>query len=225
MKFPMAFGDQVRWFCRLVFVGLFLFELANYFGLLKFSLDYTWFGLLITLFGASVGLEGTAYVLRKKFNIEMPWIAWPIGLGAVLFDVIGDIGHFYETFRWYDQVAHYIGTMASTTVFLAFFRVVQKSRGWQYPPTLNLVLALAMGLTLGVLYEIEEYSEDVISGSSRLGNGRDTANDLLLNFLGASTVVFFAWIQQTLLPRFKTYFNRAPTAEPVLGASISTEGV
>ncbi len=196
-----GFGRTVRWLSRLGFLGLFLFELANYFGLLKYSLDYTWFGLLVTALGALVGIEGAAYILRRKTGVEMPWMVWPIGFGAVLFDVIGDTFHLYERVIWYDQLAHYLGTLVATMFFQIFFRTLQRVKGWKYPPIVNWLLALGMGMTLGVLYEIEEYLEDMLGTANRLGDGEDTANDLLLNFFGASTVIGFAWVKQTFFKR------------------------
>ncbi len=43
---------------------------------------------------------------------------------------------------------------------------------------------LAVGTLGSVFYEIEEYLEDILTGSNRLGDGFDTANDLALGILG-----------------------------------------
>ncbi|MCK9361163.1 hypothetical protein M0Q28_02940 [Patescibacteria group bacterium] len=195
--FTKDIGSKIRWLSRLGFLGLFLFELANYFGILKYSLDYTWFGLLITAFGALVGIEGAAYLLRRKTGVEMPWIIWLLGFGGVLFDVVGDTFHLYERIVWFDQLAHFLGTFLVTIFFQIFFRTMQRVKGWNYPPFVNWLLALGMGMTLGVLYEIEEYLEDMIGTANRLGDGEDTANDLLLNFLGATSVIGIAWVKRT----------------------------
>ncbi|MCC6563884.1 hypothetical protein IT087_03245 [Candidatus Uhrbacteria bacterium] len=199
--FTKEIGPMMRWLSRIGFLGLFSFELANYFGILKNGLDYTWFGLLITALGALVGIEGSAYLLRRKAGVEMPWIVWPIGLGAVLFDVIGDTYHLYERVYWFDQLAHFLGTLVATLFFQIFFRTLQRVKGWNYPPVVNWLLALGMGMTLGVLYEIEEYLEDMIGAANRLGDGEDTANDLLCNFLGASSLIGVAWLRRTFFKR------------------------
>ena len=50
--------------------------------------------------------------------------------------------------------------------------------------------------TLGTIYEIEEYLEDVFFHSNRLGDGYDTANDLLMNNSGAFItllIIYLIW--------------------------------
>ncbi len=54
------------------------------------------------------------------------------------------------------------------------------------PTSALLFLTFTIGVTLGAGYELLEYSEDVLTGSSRLGDGPDTGNDLLMDFIGAA---------------------------------------
>jgi hypothetical protein len=44
------------------------------------------------------------------------------------------------------------------------------------------------------LYEIEEYSEDLIYGTQRSGLGTDTANDLMFNTLGVLCMCLALWV-------------------------------
>jgi hypothetical protein len=55
--------------------------------------------------------------------------------------------------------------------------------------SLALFLAASTTMTLGALYEIEEYIEDVLYHTHRSGLGHDTPNDLLLDFLGVALVI------------------------------------
>jgi uncharacterized membrane protein YjdF len=59
---------------------------------------------------------------------------------------------------------------------------------------LSLLLAAASTLSLSAIYEIEEYTEDLIFHTHRLGPGADTANDLLFNLLGITATVIFVII-------------------------------
>jgi hypothetical protein len=189
-------GATIKWVSRIGFLAVFLFELANYLGVLHFSLDYTWLGLLITILGATIGVELSAYVMRRTIRVDMPWVAWPIAFGAVLFDVIGDVFSLYANVVWYDQLAHFLGTAAAAIIFLMFFRSLQEVKGWRYPPVLNFLLAFGLAMAMGVGYEIEEYLEDFFVASNRLGDGEDTANDLLLNTIGALSILASAWFMK-----------------------------
>lgn len=207
MKIPAikgpTFGPAVRWISRIGFLLVFAFELANYLGILKFTLDYTWLGLLITISGALLGIEVTSYIMRRSIGVDMPWIAWPIAFGAVLFDVIGDVFSLYANVIWYDQLAHFLGTAASAIIVLLFVRSLQEMNGWKYPPILNFLLAFGLAMALGACYEIEEYLEDFFVASNRLGDGEDTANDLLLNALGAMSVLTVAWFMNVFHSKSK----------------------
>jgi len=59
-------------------------------------------------------------------------------------------------------------------------------------PKLLGFMAFCGGTLLGVLYELEEYIEDVFTSGNRLGTGEDTANDMLWNTVGGLVVVFIA---------------------------------
>ena len=50
-------------------------------------------------------------------------------------------------------------------------------------------MALCLNVLFAVLYEIEEYSEDFFYGTNRLGDGPDTANDLMLNLIGGAIII------------------------------------
>lgn len=171
---------------RLLLGILLLFELSNQFGLLHFTLDFTWFGLVIT--GAVIWLfvEGASYILEKRSGRPIPGIIFLLVLVAVYVDALGDILHFYGRFYWYDEVAHLIG--GATAAGILFFMVWTSLRHKIKALGISL-FSLGISSFLGVLYEIEEYLEDLLTGSHRLGDGPDTASDLLFNTLGALFVI------------------------------------
>ena len=199
----MKFGSMIKWLSRIGFVLVFAFEIANYFGLLHFTLDYTWLGLIVTMLGASFGIEIADYCMRRSVGVELPWLLWPVIFGAVFIDVVGDVFSLYSSFTWFDQVAHFLGTAAPALVFYVFFHNLQKVKGWRYPVALNLLLAFGLAMALGAFYEIEEYVEDFLAGSNRLGDGQDTANDLLLNTFGAISMLAVIAVRNFFRPTSK----------------------
>jgi uncharacterized membrane protein YjdF len=72
---------------------------------------------------------------------------------------------------------------------------------WQHPGYVTLFMAYMTSVLFAVLYEMQEYLEDVFSGSHRLGDGPDTANDLLLNLIGGLVTVL-------LVTGFRYYRSR-----------------
>ena len=95
----------------------------------------------------------------------------------------------YFLFSWYDQAAHFTGGAACAGLVFSFLRRLTKTRIIQIGRWGLTVFSIAITGFLGSLYEIEEYLEDFFRGSHRLGDGFDTANDMLLNALGAVFII------------------------------------
>ena len=180
---------------RLLFAALILFELLNLLSLLKFSLDFTWLGLLITAAVSWAAIEIVAKKYQQKKQHPLHWSIWTIVLIGLTLDAFGDFFHWYSQFNWWDQIVHFsVSAVICFTLFIiitAFwidnfkFSLLFKSSRMK----LSLFLAATTTLSLGALYEIEEYLEDIFFHTNRLGPGVDTANDLFLNFLGMAAVI------------------------------------
>ncbi|MFH0820009.1 MAG: hypothetical protein V1892_03180 [bacterium] len=184
-------------FLRLLFSGLVILELFNYLRIFQFSVEYTWLGLLVTSTVSWILLESTAYQYQKKERHRLHWLFWLIILAALSLDAAGDFFHFYGKFDWWDQFAHlFISAVVCFTLFVVIsafwidkFQFSLLFRGGRLK--LSLFLAATSTISLSALYEIEEYLEDIIFKTHRLGPGTDTANDLLFNLLGVLLVVIF----------------------------------
>jgi uncharacterized membrane protein YjdF len=172
---------------RTAIAGLIVFELLNEAGILLFSLDFTWLGLSITAIFCWSVIEIISGLLKKSYGAPLAGWTMFIAAGAVYMDALGDILHFYGRFGWYDQFAHFAGGAA--VAILAFdiaWRLAQKHK---IPLWFSSFFTIAATALFGALYEIEEYLEDYFTGSHRLGNGPDTANDLFLDIIGAIVII------------------------------------
>lgn len=177
---------------RLGFGGWIAFELLNWLGVLDFTLDFTWLGLVLTGGFVWVSIEIVSAKLKKSTGQGLPWYVFAIALLGISWDAMGDVSHWYVKFEWYDQVAHANGGAMSTLIFFfVFYRMLQAGKIKVGPKLLGF-MAFCGGTLLGVLYELEEYIEDVITGGNRLGTGVDTANDMLWNAIGGLLVVYIA---------------------------------
>lgn len=174
---------------RTAVAGLIIFELLNELKILHFTLDFTWLGLSITAIICWIIIEFANYALKKSCGKALAGWAMFVVASAVYLDALGDILHFYGRFGWYDQVAHLAGGAA---VAILSFNIL-----WQISQCEKIRLgqwnigffSIAIAALFGSLYEIEEYLEDFFTGSHRLGDGFDTANDLMLDIIGAIIIV------------------------------------
>ena len=182
---------------RVLFICLIIFEILNFLKILNFTLEFTWLGLIITAIVFLVLIEVTAHRYRQKKKHSLHWSIWLIILTGLCLDVFGDIFHFYGQYNWWDQVVHiFISGVVCFTLFtiinafwidkFKFSLLFKKGR-----LTLSLFLAATITMTLTVLYEIEEYIEDILFDTNRLGPGTDTVNDLVCNLFGVLIIVIF----------------------------------
>ncbi|MFH1537041.1 MAG: hypothetical protein ABID45_03575 [Patescibacteria group bacterium] len=167
---------------------LIIFEVLNYIRFFKFEVDYTWLGLIVSAFGMWALLEIANYYSLKKLKQKLPIFITILALIMLYLDAFGDMLHFYSTFIWYDQLMHFVG---GTVMAIGTYYIFYKFRQVKIFKTGNLgisILTICSTTAIGVIYEWEEYFEDVINTTNRLGDGPDTANDMMLCFFGAVIV-------------------------------------
>ncbi len=170
---------------RFAFATWLLVEILSWAGVLPLSLEFTWLGLVLTASLAWLALEVISWRLRKAGAGNLWGWTFLAALLSQCTDAFGDILRLYGTYGWYDQVAHIVGGAVVALVFYNIFYNMQGygslrlAKGWMY--TLSIFSAMA----IGSLYELEEYGEDVLFHSNRLGSAFDTGNDMLMNTIGA----------------------------------------
>jgi hypothetical protein len=182
-------------FARLLFGGLIIFEILNFLKILQFNTQFTWLGLVITSIFTLAVLEITAYKYKQKKGFYLHWSIWIIMTIALGLDAAGDFFHLYGNITWWDQVVHYFNcAIIAFTLFAVInafwidkfkFSLLLKEGRLK----LALFLAATSTVSLGAIYEVEEYLEDFFFHTNRLGPGVDTANDLTMNILGTLTTV------------------------------------
>jgi len=191
-------------FIRVFFVGLFIFELLNFLKILQFNLEYTWLGLVITSAVSFAILEITAYKYKKIKGYQLHWLMWLIVVAGLSLDAAGDFFHLYGKFMWWDQLVHFfVSAVVCFTLFIVInaFWIDKFKFSLLFSAgrlKLSLFLAATTTLSLSALYEIEEYSEDILLQTNRLGPGADTANDLFFNLTGVLATGLFILIYYSL---------------------------
>ncbi|MBI2482745.1 hypothetical protein HYV74_01040 [Candidatus Uhrbacteria bacterium] len=185
---PTMIGQWVRYGARGIFALLLVFEGIGLLGAFRYPIAFTWIGLFTTLVVVWGFLELSEFFLLATYGYRYPAIVWPIAVVGVMVDALGDILRLYVQWSWYDQVAHLIGSTLATLV-LGLWSDRAQWYGRASPHAPRMLSVVTLGITAGVLYELEEYAEDVLFHTNRLGDGPDTANDLLMNVMGAVLAV------------------------------------
>lgn len=194
---------------RSLFVILAAFEALNYLGIFSYRLQFTWLGLLITTAGVLFLIEIVGWWYGRLAHKRLPAVFWYLALLGLGLDFTGDFLFYYTRFGWWDQLLHAYNSLI-VFLFLAVvvrdmlpLEIMHKTDKHRIDKNkVALFLSAVFCLALGALYEIEEYSEDLLFGSMRSGQGGDTANDLLFNLTGifAGSVILSIY-QRTKIER------------------------
>lgn len=186
-----TFTTWIRRLSYVLFACLFAFEFLNLIGILEYRVEYTWRGRAFS----TAFVFAVVYILDRIFQgyvrTRLPGQVWFVAAILMLMDFLGDIFSFYGRWTWYDQVAHFMGGPILVTAFYIVFDALAKVRGWKQPRAITLYLAYGTSVIFAVLYEVQEYLEDFIYRTNRLGDGPDTANDMMLNLIGGAVTVAF----------------------------------
>ena len=194
---------------RLSFAVLLIFEFLNWIGVLHFEVKFTWLGLIITGGGVYGFLEFLNYYLKKHHQAGIHWVAFLLGLIPVVFDAAGDMFYFYN-YWWYDISAHFLGSAAAAGIIFAFFKILRRTNFVNWYLGTRIFFAFTTAVALGVLFELEEFGEDLLTCyhrdlipflvdkllpcGTRFGDAADTGSDLFFDVLGGIFAVLAAWV-------------------------------
>ncbi len=193
---------KMKQLVRAAFLILLGFEFISYERIINYGQPtYTWLGLLLTVLVVWLMLEIMEHIAIKQSGRGLPAAVWVTMFISIAIDAFGDFLHFYKRWESFDQLVHFTGAAMGMFVWFHVFQTFTRMRTHQYPVPLTMLFAGTITLSLGTLYEMEEYLEDYFLHSHRLGPGTDTANDLMMNFLGAATVFALLFLYHTYKQR------------------------
>ena len=112
---------------------------------------------------------------------------------ATLF--LGEIGDFYERFWWWDVVLHFTSALSFGAIgFLLIFMLFEGDR-YAAPHWALALLAFCVGLSIGALWEMFEFSMDQVFGMNMQKSGLvDTMKDLIIDSGGAAIGAFSGYL-------------------------------
>jgi uncharacterized membrane protein YhaH (DUF805 family) len=185
--------------------------------------------ILVTLFLMSMergGWTWSSWTYAFSFLIMVPLIALEIkrkaiitgGAIVLLFFMVlidagmpGYLGYNPSDLNWYDNVAHYLGTLGLTMFLWSFLCWTVSPTG---PPKINgrrkFLLTIVTMVIISFFFEFTEFFTDVVFGWSNFHPGVDTMGDLIFDFAGIFTAAL-------VIARHRTSVLRIPfwTREPL----------
>ncbi|MBP6944749.1 hypothetical protein KBD61_00180 [Patescibacteria group bacterium] len=166
--------------------GLVLFDALNFFQVLPYKVEFTLFGRIVSTGGAFLALAIADALFKKHIGRALPGIARVSFALIIIGDFFGDVFHFYGSWDRYDQAIHFLSGPFLVAPLIALLGMIKNAKQWRVPDGILYLLALGINVTIAVLYEVEEYLEDFFTLSQRLGDGPDTANDMMVNLIGGA---------------------------------------
>jgi len=174
---------------RFLIAALIVFELLNQFKILRFPLTFTWLGLILTGAGAWFLIELISLFNKKAVGRPVYGLAMLVATAGLYLDAGGDVFLLFVKYGWYDQVAHFIGGAAAAGIIYSLTKGLDDCGRIKVGDFGEAFFAWTTANFLGAVYEIAEYAEDFFTGSHRLGDAFDTANDMLLNLTGSFSIL------------------------------------
>ncbi len=154
------------------------------------------------------------FFIQRKYEIRLPS---EIQLATVLFIYsgvfLGEVQNFYVKYWWWDSLLHTFSGFAMGLVVFGALYVLYKTQKIKTKPIFIAIIIFSVTMTIGVLWEIYEFSFDSFAGGnmqraknlcpetgycdSRLGL-MDTMKDFMLNGIGAifASVLGYIYIKK-----------------------------
>ncbi len=164
------------------FAALLAFEILCWTGVLHFTLDFSWVGLV----GTSVA------VLLMLFYFNPQGLVWFAAFFGVALDGISDVTHMYDYWYPWDRFVHTTGGFCAGLIVFFILRDLEKRGLIRFNGAMIIPAVFVTTCTVGFFYEYWEFLVDLLyfGRPKELGDGPDTVDDMILNVLGS--MIFLA---------------------------------
>jgi hypothetical protein len=190
-------GRRVEWSIAL---GLtLLLQLVVAVGLVVFVARREW---PHAFFAAlTIALTVVPAMVSRRLRLFVPPELQLVAVAFVFFsEFLGSAQHFYDRFWWWDSALH-LGAgvlmgVAGMLVVLLLYRTT--TRPPNMPPVFFCLFAFTFSVTLGVMWEIYEFTIDRLVPGMNAQHAEtgvvDTMKDLIVDTVGAALVAGLGWI-------------------------------
>ena len=169
----MKKGVVISYILKIVMIILFFIAI--------FRDDWTWiFGCLIAIIISLI-----PSILKRNYKVTLPWILDLMITATLFVHVAGGIFNFYHSIPLYDKFAHFISSIL--IAFLAFVVIYILDEHWDGLHMDKYAMAFFVVMTtmaMGVIWEFNEWTTDLIFGTNEQWGLNDTMTDLVTDTIG-----------------------------------------
>jgi uncharacterized membrane protein YjdF len=140
-------------------------------------------------------LVAAEVVFAKEGGLS--WITHVIAVACAYADVLGTDGNLYARIDEYDKLTHFAGVAAITAGMYDVLRCLYQRGSVKWAPNDRLMLSIALGIAIGIGWEVYELIGDKVFNTARVGGRWDTANDIVSDSLGAVALALVLWWGET----------------------------
>ncbi len=193
----------------------YILRLSIIIAIIGFLIKQHWIAIFVSL--CALGLSFMPAMIRKNYKISLPM---PFELAIVVFVYasvfLGEVRGFYTTLWWWDIVLHgcasvILGLLGFITLFILYYEGQIRAS-----PKLIAFFSFSFALAIGALWEIFEFSMDIVFKMNMQRSGlMDTMGDLIADAAFALIVALVGyfylkrkrkegWFHKILAMFFKT---------------------
>jgi uncharacterized membrane protein YjdF len=126
----------------------------------------------------------------------LSWLTHILAVSCAFADVLGTDGNLYARIDEYDKLTHFAGVAAITAGLYDCMRAMVH-KGWiSRNATDRLFLSIAVGIAVGIGWEVYELIGDRMFNTTRVGGRWDTGNDIVSDSLGAIAAAVVLYIME-----------------------------
>lgn len=174
-------------------------------------------------------------ILEKRFGVYLPKrLQVVITLFIFAAQVLGEMNGFYDKIPWWDTMLHATsGIVLGIVGFLFVYLLNEKGdANVNLSPIFVIIVAFCFAITMGVAWEIFEFSADRLLGYNmqkfRLPGQDglvDTMEDLIVDAIGAIIACIFGWLymKKTKDLLFNDYFDEWFESERIKNAELKNK--
>jgi uncharacterized membrane protein YjdF len=134
------------------------------------------------------------FIFAKSGGLS--WLTHAVAVACCFADILGTDGNLYNQIDEYDKLTHYLGIAAVTAGVYDCLRGMHYN-GWiTQPLSARLFMAVAIGVSVGVGWEVYELLGDKVFNTARVYGPWDTGNDIMSNTAGALSVALLLWVSE-----------------------------
>lgn len=168
--------------------------------------SYVWvFSGLVALFVAFLPT-----ILKRNYKISIPWLLEMFIFLALFLHVAGGVLGLYERFERWDTMTHFVSAFMLGVVSLTIIYIMHVYwDGITMDIRALMIFTVIIGAFLGVIWEVIEWSSDVVFATQEQHGLDDTMKDLVMDMVGAMIAALLGakWIMDGSLRRMTADFG------------------